>query len=437
LFLKGLRYQLKVKLFAFLSSALFFSLLSQAAIHLIPLSQLDLREIISSHIVWFGVFAVALLYARASDVFHAFKAAFYLLLFILVILLIIIFVQAGPEVLAKPKYLLLLCFVTYMPLIYLYIGRRTAQRSPRAPAYEGSKTFESFYRRHKDKITAHSQESSIYLKWLDLSLAGSCALFMVVFSFSLSISVAHGDISRDPLAYMRYAAYLCLAIQLTRTGYHVHVLEKIKDDLAHYYDLSFYESARSLVINQFINNKMLESAARTYKQDLFTGKYKDVLIYAAYAHTVQNPLKTSDMFSGYIVDLIFPETFDTKIVILEQEALKKDISDKSRGLSSVNLVYPEFEKYLEAFSDDQVKSRQVITPDVLAALTDLDGFATGLYGVHFVFTGRNIMMCLPRFVVQEDLKTLSAGELPPGGAIQSSAQLLSLLLVLIDALTDK
>ena len=141
---------------------------------------------------------------------------------------------------------------------------------------------------------------------------------------------------------------------------------------------------------------------RVNTEDLVRGSYKDVAIELFEAHLQKesrdkdNKRRYHTVFKGLCITLSVNKNFRGKTVIVKDRGIF-NIFAKNRhmkGLSTVKLEDPHFEKKFEVFSNDQIEARYLLTTSFMKRLMDLVEILKAK-GVQCSFYKEKLLIMLP------------------------------------------
>lgn len=81
--------------------------------------------------------------------------------------------------------------------------------------------------------------------------------------------------------------------------------------------------------------------------------------------------KTERVFKGFLVSIDVTKEFDCRVTILREMGAFSFVQSLTVGMKRMKLEDPRFEKLYDAFSDDQVQGRYIMTPTMMDRLVTL------------------------------------------------------------------
>lgn len=141
---------------------------------------------------------------------------------------------------------------------------------------------------------------------------------------------------------------------------------------------------------------------RIRTEDFVKGSYKGVEIELFEAHlekesrTKDNKRTYSTLFKGLCIALSVHKNFKGKTVIIKDRGIFNIFAknEHMKGLSTVKLEDPHFEKKFEVFSDDQIEARYLLTTSFMQRLLDLVELLKA-HGVECSFYKEKLLIMLP------------------------------------------
>jgi hypothetical protein len=125
--------------------------------------------------------------------------------------------------------------------------------------------------------------------------------------------------------------------------------------------------------------RLLPSSVDAAFTDFFTGRRGDAdfTIYEASLHRGSGKNRTL-VFQGQLFRLVTPRRLASTTVVLRNNGGWLKSFECPKGLSSVGLEDPVFNKSFCVFASDQVESREILTPNFMQQLVDLEtAYAAG------------------------------------------------------------
>lgn len=103
---------------------------------------------------------------------------------------------------------------------------------------------------------------------------------------------------------------------------------------------------------------------------------------------------TEIFFSGWYLRLHLPVTVKSRTAVIERSA-GYSLAGGLVGLQEVELESPEFKERFRVYSDDQVESRVILSPDVMAHVSKWEPSFTGRGGIIVGVSGDHAELALP------------------------------------------
>lgn len=170
---------------------------------------------------------------------------------------------------------------------------------------------------------------------------------------------------------------------------------------------------RPVTVHDFRSSRLLPSWDREKYEDSLKGNYHGTDFEMFEAHLEQKQTSTDSngrtrtnwvtVFRGQCLRFDAHKEFHGETLILRDSGIFNRFGGK-KGLKQAKLESSEFEKHFEVYTNDQVESRYILTPDLMARLVDLE---KGLRG--------GDLKCA--FVDQSVLITVDAGNLFEPGSL--------------------
>ncbi len=134
-------------------------------------------------------------------------------------------------------------------------------------------------------------------------------------------------------------------------------------------------------VHKWYRNGLLPKSDRAHFEDKISGQHKHIKFTLCEAK-LEEEHKDSDgdtrwqtVFHGLLIKIIALKPFEAKTVVLRDSGLFN--RKKRAGMKRVGFAAAKFEKAFEAYSEDQVLGRAVLSPDLLAEMIDLEDSIKG------------------------------------------------------------
>lgn len=138
---------------------------------------------------------------------------------------------------------------------------------------------------------------------------------------------------------------------------------------------------RPVIVHDFRSNRLLPSWDREKYEDSLRGNYHGIDFELFEAHLEQKHTTTDSkgrtqtrwvtVFRGQCLRFDAHKEFHGETLILRDAGIFNRFGGK-KGLKRARLESTEFEKHFEVYTNDQVESRYILTPDLMARLVELE-----------------------------------------------------------------
>jgi Protein of unknown function (DUF3137) len=154
--------------------------------------------------------------------------------------------------------------------------------------------------------------------------------------------------------------------------------QKMLPGIAKLFGNFYYDLKGQIPVHTMTPSKIVPKHDRCESEDYFTGTYKGVGIEFCEVKFQQkrktkNSTRYVTVFKGLAVllDMKTKRFYGHTILDKDKGKIASWFKEKSSNLKTANLVDPEFEKYFDVYTNDQVEARYLIDPVMIERITGL------------------------------------------------------------------